>query len=213
LTDPGYVHYIMIVDRSGSMSTIRADMNGGIHTFVDKQLEGVDGNKRTVSFYQFDTEHDRVHDFDLLEKVKTYELVPRGGTALLDACGQAITEVGQKLSAMDEDKRPGYVMVIIVTDGMENSSRKYTRAQVKKMVTHQQDKYGWRFTYLGVEDAFNQAESIGITYPSVLSWLGTSRSVTASVGNALGVSVSSGTSPTCSGIYYTDQQREEVLKS
>ncbi len=213
MTDPGYVHYIMIVDRSGSMSTICKDMEGGIRTFIDKQLEGVDGSKRTVSFYQFDTAHDQVHDFDLLEKAKSYQLIPRGGTALLDACGQAITSVGEKLAVMDEDKRPGYVMVIIVTDGQENSSHEYSRAQVKKMITHQQDRYGWRFTYLGAnQDAFAEAGSIGICSPSVLSWLGTSRSVTATAG-ALSTSVSMGTTPTSPGIYYTSEQRDAVLSN
>src|SRR5579871_331243 len=138
VVDKEYVHFVFIVDRSGSMNTIRKDTEEGIHAFTEKMLEGVDASKRTASFYQFDTIHDRVWDFDLLEKVKDYKLEPRGGTALLDACGQAITEVGAKLAAMPERKRPGYVMVIIATDGEENSSKEYTKPQIKKMIEHQQ---------------------------------------------------------------------------
>lgn len=212
MTDPGYVHYVLIIDRSGSMQTIREDAQGGLRAFIDKQLEGVDGSKRTVSLYQFDTEHEKVHDFDLLEKAKSYELLPRGGTALLDACGRAITEVGLKLSEMPEDKRPGYVMVVIVTDGKENSSRRFNRARVKEMIQHQTEKYDWRFTYIAAnQDAFAEAGSIGIAAPSVLSWLGTGRSMDSAWASA-GAAVSSGTVPTSTGIYYSNAQRDEAMK-
>lgn len=213
MTDSSRVHYLMIIDRSGSMGTIEKDMNGGLQSFIGEQLEGVDPARRTLSLYQFDTVHDTVYDFALLEKARDYRLVPRGATALLDACGYAIKGTGEKLAAMPEHERPGYVMVLIVTDGLENSSHEYTRAQVKEMIQHQQDKYGWRFTYLGAnQDAFAEASSIGVAYPSVLSWLGTSRSTrdmwaTASAG------VSAGTVPTSTGIYYTAAQREEVART
>lgn len=213
MTDKSKVHYLFIVDRSGSMQGIHKDMTGGIRTFIDKQLEGVDPAKRTVSFYQFDTEHDELYDFALLEEAKAYELVPRGGTALLDACGTAITKVGEKLAAIPEDDRPGYVMVVIVTDGAENSSKEYKRAQIKKMIEHQQEKYDWRFTYLGAnQDAFAEAASIGIIYPSVLSWLGVSRSVNTTM-DCLAASVSAGTAPTSTGIYYTEQQRDAAMEN
>lgn len=212
MTDKDYVHYILIVDRSGSMQSIRKDTEGGIHAFTDKQLEGADGSRRTVSLYQFDTVHDTVHDFALLEKVKDYRLEPRGGTALLDACGFAIAEVGKKLADMPEDERPGYVMVVIATDGQENSSKEYTRTQVKKMITHQQETYDWRFTYIGAnQDAFAEASSIGIPGASTLTYYGTSRS-TGTAWASAGVSVSEGTTPTMTGIYYSNSQREETAK-
>jgi uncharacterized protein YegL len=212
MTDAEYVHYIFIVDRSGSMNTIRKDTEEGIKAFIDKQLEGVDSSKRTVSFYQFDTEHECLHNFDLLEKAKDYKLEPRGSTALLDACGQAITNVGHSLKHMPEDQRPGYVMVIICTDGEENSSREYKKAEIKKMIQHQQDKYNWRFTYIGAnQDAFTEARSLGISGQSVLNYTATSRSVgtawaTASAGT------SAGTAPTSTGIFYTQDQQEAVMK-
>ena len=212
MTDPDYVHYILIIDRSGSMMRIASDAEGGIKSFITKQLEGVDGDKRTVSLYQFDTVHEKVYDFDLLKKAKNYKLLPRGGTALLDACGYAITQEGEKLALMVEEQRPGYVMVVIVTDGQENSSKEYTRAQVKEMTEHQQSKYGWRFTYLAAnQDAFAEAASIGIAGPSVLSWLSTGRSISSTY-DVLSASVSAGTTATASGIYYTAEQRDQVLK-
>lgn len=213
MTDASRVHYLFIVDRSGSMRPIAGDMEGGIRAFIDKQLEGVDPAKRTVSFYQFDTEHDDLYDFAPLADAKGYKLVPRGATALLDACGTAITKVGEKLAALPEEDRPGYVMVVIVTDGAENSSVEYNRAQVKKMITHQQEKYDWRFTYLGAnQDAFAEAASIGIIYPSVLTWLGTSRSVSTTM-DCLATSVSAGTVSTSTGIYYSNEQRDAAMEN
>lgn len=211
MTDSSYVHYLIIIDRSGSMENIKDDMNGGLHTFIDKQLEGVDSSKRTVSLYQFDTSHDCVHDFDLLEDAKSYELVPRGGTALLDACGRAINDVGAKLKKLPESKRPGNVMVIIVTDGQENSSREFTRAHVKEMIQHQQDKYNWKFTYLGAnQDAFAEAGSIGIPMASSLNYYSTGASVGATY-DVLSASVSRGTVSTSASIRYTEDQRKKAF--
>ena len=64
---------------------------------------------------------------------------------------------------MDETQRPGLVCLVIVTDGEENSSREYTKAQIKDMIQHQQDVYKWQFTFLGAnQDAFAEAGDLGI---------------------------------------------------
>jgi uncharacterized protein YegL len=213
MTNAEYVHYIMIIDRSGSMHPLKADTEGGIRSFVDKQLEGVDGDKRTVSFYQFDSHVQRVYDFAKLEKARDYQFQAGGMTALLDAVGTAITEVGGQFREMPEELRPGYVMVLIITDGFENASREYKKYQIKKMIEHQQDKYGWRFTYLGAnQDAFAEAGSIGIASPSVLSWAGTSRSANATY-DILSTSVSMGTVSTSTGIFYSNAQREAASQA
>jgi uncharacterized protein YegL len=210
MTDRDYVHYIMIIDRSGSMCNISKDMTGGIGTFIDKQLEGVDPDKRTVSFYQFDTVHDELHDFDKLEKAKGYVLSPRGGTALLDAVGTAITKVGERLAALPEDKRPGEVMVVIVTDGQENSSREYTRSKVKDLIQHQIDKYNWKFTYLGAnQDSFAEAGAIGIPVAATLDYSATTRGTAGGWVSAAN-SVSAGTVSTTSRITYSEAQRDSA---
>lgn len=210
MTNPDLVHYILIIDRSGSMQAIQKDTQGGIRAFVDKQLEGVDPAKRTVSLYQFDTEHDTVLDWAPLADARDYKLQPRGGTALLDACGFAIKREGEKLAAMSEEDRPGYVMVVIATDGEENSSKEYKRDAIKKMITHQQDTYDWRFTYLGAnQDAFAEAGSIGIAAASAMNFRATGQSVT-DLFYCAAASVSAGTAPTSTGIYYTDAQRDQV---
>jgi uncharacterized protein YegL len=210
MTDRNKVHYLFVIDRSGSMSNIATDMTGGIKTFIDKQLEGVNPDDRTVSFYQFDTEHDELYDFTPLADVKKYVLYPRGGTALLDALGTAITRVGGKLRDMPEDERPGEVMVVIVTDGGENSSHEYTRSQVKDLIQHQTDDYNWKFTYLGAnQDSFAEAGSIGIPAYATMDYSATTRG-TAGGWVAAAASVSMGTTSTTSTVNYSQAQRDSA---
>ena len=94
--------------------------------------------------------------------------MPRGSTALLDAVGQAINETGARLAAVDESQRPGLVVFVIVTDGQENSSREFTREQIRTMVEHQQSAYKWQFTFLSAnQDAFAAGGSMGIAQDGI----------------------------------------------
>ena len=91
------------------------------------------------------------------------DFIPRGGTPLNDALGQAIQRTGQRLSAMKEEDRPSKVVFIVLTDGEENASIGWTKEQVRKAVKHQEEKYNWQFIFLGSGiDAFNEGFSVGI---------------------------------------------------
>lgn len=150
------------------MAGIAKDMEGGISTLLEEQkkLPG----KLTVDFVRFDTVVEHVHKFAHPDAVNV-QIQPRGGTALYDAVGQTVSAFGASLRALPEHKRPGRVIVAIVTDGWENSSREYTAAKVKEMVQHQTEKYGWNFTYLGAnQDAVFVASTIGIDSASTLDW-------------------------------------------
>lgn len=152
----------LVVDRSGSMEAIRMDAEGGVNTFlIDQAAQPGDA---LVTLVQFDTHYEFVHRGVPAKQVPRYQLVPRGGTALLDAVGRAINETGERLSKMPEADRPGLVVFVVMTDGEENSSQEFTKAQIKKMIEHQQLVYNWQFTFLGAnQDAFAEAGSIGIT--------------------------------------------------
>ena len=120
----------LVVDRSGSMQEIRSDAEGGVNAFVEKQAE--EPGEALLTLVQFDTEYDFVHKGVPIDKVPKYELHPRGATALLDAVGRAINETGERLAKMAEPDRPGLVIVVIMTDGLENSSREFTKSKSKK---------------------------------------------------------------------------------
>lgn len=212
MTDASYVHLILIVDRSGSMQSIQKDAQGGLRSAVAKWAETSGGDKRTLSLYQFDTQHDTVLHYAPLEKAQDYVLEPRGGTALLDATGFAIKGEGEHLASLKEAERPGQVVVIIVTDGQENSSKEYKRPEVKKLIEHQQDKYGWKFTYVAADlNAAEEARSMGIAAPGVLSWMGTARSMNSTY-DVLATAVQAGTASTTSQVSYSSAQRDEVMK-
>ena len=84
-------------------------------------------------------------------------------TALLDAQGRTIVELGQELNHLPASERPGKVIVMTMTDGMENASQLYTDVQVAAMVEHQREVYKWQFLYLGAnQDAIRVAAGIGI---------------------------------------------------
>lgn len=151
----------VVVDRSGSMSSIREDAEGGINEFISKQ-KALPGDC-TFSLVQFDTQYEFVHKAVPIKGVPKYTLSPRGNTALLDAVGKAIAETGERLKSTPEADRPGLVVILIVTDGQENSSVEYKKAQIKEMIQHQQDAYKWQFSFLAANsDAFLDAADMGI---------------------------------------------------
>ena len=159
----------MVIDRSGSMQSIQSDAEGGINSFFEQQKQ--EPGEANVTLVQFDTDYEFVHSGVPIRKVPAFKLVPRGATALLDAVGRAVNETGARLAAMDESQRPGLVVFVIVTDGEENSSREFTRDQIRKMVEHQQSAYKWQFTFLAAnQDAFAAGGSIGIAQDGIAAY-------------------------------------------
>jgi len=151
----------LVIDRSGSMQSIRDDAQGGINAFIGGQSQ-TPGDV-LVTLVQFDTEYEFLYRGVPVRDVPPYELVPRGSTALLDAVGRAINETGARLAKLPETQRPGLVVFVVMTDGQENSSREFTKAQIRKMIEHQQSVFNWQFTFLGAnQDAFAEAGAIGI---------------------------------------------------
>jgi uncharacterized protein YegL len=151
----------LVVDRSGSMEAIRSDAEGGVNAFVAEQVK--QPGEALLTLVQFDTEYEFLHRGVPVQQVPPYELVPRGMTALLDAVGRAINETGERLAKMKEEDRPGLVVFVVMTDGQENSSKEFSKDQIKQLITQQQTKYQWHFTFLGAnQDAFAEAGALGI---------------------------------------------------
>src|SRR5208283_1990055 len=180
----------LVIDRSGSMEEIREDAEGGVNAFIREQAK--QPGEALLTLVQFDTEYDFIHKGVPVKQVPAYELVPRGNTALLDAVGRAINETGERLAKMAESDRPGLVIFVITTDGQENSSKEFSKAQIKEMVERQQSQYKWQFTFLGAnQDAFAEAGGIVIGYYGTArhapdkvgaAWKGTSAKVARSCG-------------------------------
>jgi len=155
---------VLIIDKSGSMDTIKEDAIGGFNSFLAEQ-KNIDRDA-SVTFVLFDDRYDlihngkNIHDVEKLNK-KTYR--PSGTTALLDAVGRTVDRVGDRLDKLKESEKPENVIVFILTDGMENASSDYNKDQVKEMIQHQESKYSWEFIYGGAnQDAFEEAGGLGI---------------------------------------------------
>lgn len=154
-------HIVLVIDRSGSMSSIRTDAEGGINSLINTQ-KTAPGDASLV-IYDFDNTCDKPIDVTDVKTFSSYTLMPRGGTALYDAVCKAIDETGAKLSALPETERPGLVLVAVVTDGQENSSRIHTLSDMKSRISVQQNVYNWQFTFLCADPtALQEAVSVGV---------------------------------------------------
>lgn len=204
------VDVTLVVDRSGSMSDCRQEAENGVNHFIQQQRD--QPGQCLLSLVQFDTEYEFVHRGVPMDKVGPYSLVPRGMTALLDAVGRAINETGERLASLAEQDRPGLVVFVIVTDGHENSSHEFRKAQIREMITHQTDRYGWQFTYLGAnQDAFAEARGLGIPASAAANYatarsFATFRAAGANV-TRMRTSAIRGQAVNCG---YTAEEREEM---
>ncbi len=155
---------VFILDRSGSMAGLEADTIGGFNAMLEKQKqEPGEALLSTVLFSdRSQVLYDRV-DIRKVEPMTAQQYQVGGCTALLDAIGGAVHHIGNVHKYAREEERPGKTIFVITTDGMENASRIYSNEKVKKMVEHEQEKYGWEFLFLGADmDAFAVARSFGI---------------------------------------------------
>jgi hypothetical protein len=160
VTDPQRSFIAVLLDRSGSMETIKSDTEGGFDAFMAEQRKGGGGIRVTLA--QFDTEYEVVYANRPLDQVPPLALQPRGATALYDAVGKLITDVGAELAAVPDDERPGSVVVVVLTDGHENSSKEWTHEAVHAALRRQERDYSWAFIFLGANmDAVQTGERLG----------------------------------------------------
>jgi len=161
MTRSDLTHIYFLLDRSGSMQSIKSDIEGGFAAFVEEQQRAT-GECR-ASLAQFDDVYELVYADRPIADVPPLDLQPRNMTALHDAMGRFVTEAGQKLAALPEDQRPGTVIVAIMTDGLENASKEWTGASIKSLVSQQTNVWGWTFMYMGADqDAVEVGTALGV---------------------------------------------------
>lgn len=169
MTDPNYTHIAVLLDRSGSMASIRSDMEGGFDAFLDSQRKV--GGRATLSLSQFNNRASVVHGPRTLNDVPPLVLQPYGSTALLDALGDTITRTGEWLASLDESYRPGKVIFVTITDGEENASREWTKKAVFDLISAQRNDYKWEFMFLGAnQDAITVANDLGMSRGTTITY-------------------------------------------
>lgn len=164
-----YTHVAILIDRSGSMRNIKSDVIGGFNQLIEdqKKLPG----ELTVTLVQFDYDnnvlkYDTLNDLSPIQEVTLLNesnYIPRGYTPLNDALGKLIHETGEKLALMKEEDRPEKVLIVSITDGLENKSIEYTKQLIKEMIEIQEKTFNWKFLYIGAnQDVSIEGGSRGI---------------------------------------------------
>lgn len=200
-------HVYAILDRSGSMATLEDDTIGGYNSFIDK----LDGDGITVTLVLFDDKYEVPY-----KEVSLKAVVPlsreiyyvRGGTALLDAVGKTINENKQYVKENEK------AIVLIITDGYENSSKEYKGTQIHKMI-RELEKKNWAFTYLGAnQDAWAVARDWGFQQGNVATYNATERGTqqifrTMAV-NTAAYAASGAMNGTEVGAFYSDEDKKAL---
>ena len=155
---------VFILDRSGSMSGLEDDTIGGFNGMLKKQKE--ESENVSVTTVLFDDKVDIIHDrfpIGIVEPLTEKDYYVRGCTALLDAVGESIHKIENVEEHLPEDYKAEKIIFVITTDGHENSSKRYSYPQIRKMIEAKKE-IGWEFLFLGANiDAVGEAEKIGIS--------------------------------------------------
>lgn len=185
-----YTDITLLVDRSGSMKSIKESMETALDSFIKEHR----ANPSTrVNLFYFDDRDDMDAKFmnvpvDHVEHIK---IEPRGNTPLIDAMCKTIDYTGRRYANMPESGRPARVLFIVITDGEENASRTYKRADVFNRIRTQEDTFKWQFIYLGAnQDTFKEATSYGFSWQNALKYSPDAYHIGAMASNLVGATVS-----------------------
>ena len=155
---------VFILDRSGSMAGLESDTIGGFNAMLEKQKKEEGNAFLSAVLFSNDSTvlYDRA-DIRKVEPMTERQYFVGGCTALLDAIGDAVHHIGNVHKYAREEDRPAKTVFVIITDGMENASRRYTYDDVRRMTERQRERYGWEFLFLGANmDAISTARRFGI---------------------------------------------------
>ena len=151
---------VFILDRSGSMHGSEDDTIGGFNSYIKKNKK----NNYRITTVLFDNLYELLYDGVNIKDVKNLtreEYYTRGSTALLDAIGRTINYM--------DDKKSKKALFIITTDGYENSSREYTKNNIKKLI---QSHKNYEFMYIGADiDSYNEGDSLGIRKENISNYV------------------------------------------
>lgn len=205
----------IILDRSGSMQSVKTDTIGGFNSFLDAQQK-VSG-EAALSLVQFDDQYETVYldrDINSADQLTEATFQPRGMTALYDAIGRTVNAVGQRLANLPESERPNKVLLVIMTDGFENSSQEFNAARISEMINHQRNAYKWEFMFIGAnQDAVLSAREIGIPTQAALTYTANAAGTVAAFGSVAEKVAMYRQSNDAAALQFDDKDREKQEKA
>ena len=203
-----------LLDRSGSMQMIADDTRGGFDAFIAKERQQPGSTLATLA--QFDDRYEIVYQRKPIADVPSLTLEPRGRTALYDAIGRFVTEVGAGLAALPEGDRPAEVTVLVMTDGMENASVEWTAEAVRALIAQQETTYSWDFVFLGANmDAVEVGVNLGFAPGKSLTYAAEGTAVRGAwdaVSNYSARKRSRGAAPASSVVFDDAERRRAVIR-
>jgi len=164
----------IVLDQSASMSGLVNETMAAFNALVDEQRATSEGTALSLALFN--------HSIKLLydglsigevEPLSGELYKPSGGTALNDAIGSTIQTIGKRT------RRGTRVLIAILTDGAENASQRFSKADILQMITYRRTTYDWQFIFIGPPEALDYALSIGIPISNVVSFSADSAGITA----------------------------------
>ena len=156
---------VFILDRSGSMHHLEEDTIGSFNNLIKKQKK--EEGYAYVTTVLFDNHIELLHhnqSIKTINPITNNEYYARGTTALLDAIGITLRKTRHEYNDLFKEERPDNVMFVIITDGMENASKEFTRSKVKKHIERAKERYNWEFLFIGANiDAVKEGSFMGIS--------------------------------------------------
>jgi hypothetical protein len=215
MTNPDLTLIAALLDRTGSMESCKRATEDGFNELINSQKQLPD--RAVVTLAQFDQHPgapvpDSVYTNKPITDVPKLNLKPRGMTPLLDATGAFITSIGAQLNALEEDRRPGKVICLIMTDGMENASTEWTWERVQELIKQQTEVYSWQFMFLGANiDAVQVGGRMGFTRDASITYDSADYDSTNAVWAATSANVSGLRSGLQANASYSPDQRDEAM--
>lgn len=206
----------VVLDRSGSMDNIKNDIIGGFNNFIREQRNVKNAGECVVTLIQFDSQNPQetlytAMPVDNVRDLTNNTFVPRGGTPLYDAVGQAIKSAGHRLSQMNEYQRPDKVIFVIMTDGEENASQEFSSMSLFQLIGMQESLYRWHFIFIGAnQDAIKAAGKMNIRAAQSITYAAAGPQVQA-VYTSLGANIANLRTGQATNLDWTDDQRAAAI--
>ena len=212
----------LLIDRSGSMHSIKEAMEEAINGVIKDQQK--DEDKVNITIYEFDSACNKIRLNTLVDTVSIHEITdyvrinPEGMTPLYDAVCMCMKQTGDRFNGVAEEKMPNRILFYIITDGHENASVEFTAADVKEKIQHQETKYSWQVLYLGAnQDAIGVADTIGINKNFACNFNANTESIggmCSNINRTMRSLKTSSAAEYCNAksMGYTEEERQEMTK-
>lgn len=176
ILNPTETHYLLILDESGSMSSVRESTFNGLNEqiqTIQNLVKEYPDQKYFINIVKFSN-----NVSTLIENVEaskanllnTNDYSPNGMTALYDAIGISVNNLKNRIQSR-LDSGDASALVVILTDGEENVSREYNASKIKSLITDLETNKLWTFSFVGAnQDAILTAKSLGVNTSNTVNY-------------------------------------------